>query len=399
MKSSFFLLLFITLALFACKNESKNTTNNDDVSIKDTNQFVEKFDFSNYETKYNDIALWLAGKSQLETGIYKKLEQSEAWENYSQDIALAFNTFRKVRQGKLDTFRINELGDVNKQIKTLFYPYSGPDFANAVIYFPNAQKTIMIALEKVGSIPDFSDFTEYNQTNYFSQIINSLNNILNQGYFVTKKMKVQYKNERIDSITGVLPILYIFMAQMDCYILSTEKVTVNKNSELVSAENDKNYIDEPSDNYVTGVKIEYVIKNEDIIRTLLYFSQDLDEFKINEVPQFLPFLAKQEINVTFLKAASYLNIWFAKIRNFTLEHSDYIFQDDSGIPIKYIDESKWNIKLYGVYTKTLDMFRDYFQKDLRDLYQTEKTLPLNFETGYNGTFQESNLQVFSKIKQ
>jgi hypothetical protein len=399
MKYNYFLLLLcVFFFIISCKNNSEKTNQNDTISKTENTVTEQKFDFSQYETKYNEIALWLAGKKQNVNGTYKNLEQSEAWKNYSQDLTLAFETFRKVRQGKLDTFRINELSQVNKEIKTLFYPYSGPDFANAVIYFPNAEKTIMVALEKVGSVPDFSMFTDYNQANYFTQIINSLNNILNQGYFVTKKMKVQYKNERIDSITGVLPILYIFMAQMDCYVLSTEKVTIDKNAELVSAKNDKNYIDEPSDNYVTGVKIEYVIKNESIKRTLIYFSQDLDEFKLNDVPQFLPFLAKQNINVTFLKAASYLNIWFAKIRNFTLENSDYIFQDDSGIPIKYIDKLIWEIKLYGVYTKTLDMFRDYFQKDLRDMYQTETATPLNFETGYNGTFQESNLQLFVKRK-
>lgn len=403
MKSSkllYFIIILIIPFLTNCKNNPSSNKTIENEKISDTIVVEEKNDFSEYNRNFNDLALWLAGMEQDSAGIYKHLENSQKWKDYCFDIKAAFDILKVERIGKLDTFRINELSELNKDIKTLFYPYSGPDFVHADIFFPNAEKIIMIGLEHVGDIPDFSNFTEYNKQSYFSQILTSLGNVLSKGYFITKRMKNDFASEQVDSISGVMPIFYVFMAQSDCRILDSKKITIDKNGNVIENKDNEADIDDPWDNFISGLQIDYVKKDEDKIKTVMYFSQDIGDPKLDTIPEFMTFLDNQEINVTFLKAASYLNIWFAKIRNFTLENSDYIFQDDSGIPIRYINDSIWDIKLYGEYTRTLEMFKDYFQSQLRNLYNESDVTPLDFGIGYNGsTIDQPNLQLFIKKKE
>ena len=42
----------------------------------------------------------------------------------------------------------------------LFYPFSGPDFLHAFQFYPNANEYILLALEEVGTIPDFKSISE-----------------------------------------------------------------------------------------------------------------------------------------------------------------------------------------------------------------------------------------------
>ncbi len=396
-------MIFVAFLLFFanCTDDNSNQVS-DNNQIDSTQQVVNQkdtLDLSKYDRSYNDIALWLAGISQDTNGTYKNLEQSDAWKDYSSDISEAFQMFEKSRVVKLDSFRDAYLVDANRDIKTLFYPYSGPDFMNANILFPNADTIIMAALEPIGTIPDFSGFSEYKKSSYFSQVVKSMKNILSQGYFVTKKMKVEYKSEVVDSIDGVLPILFIFLAQSDCYILDVENFTIDKQGNPSDSVPANVNLSDPNDTYITGLKINYVRTGEDKIKTIIYFSHNIGEPEINATPEFITYLNKRSINVTFLKAASYLNIWFEKIRDVTLNKSEYILQDDSGVPIKYFNTDEWNIQLFGTYTRTLAMFTEFFQPKLRDLYkQDANIIPLNFATGYNGNFEESNLQLITKKK-
>ena len=42
------------------------------------------------------------------------------------------------------------------QTATVFYPFSGPDFINVFALYPRAKTYLLIALEPVGKMPDFS---------------------------------------------------------------------------------------------------------------------------------------------------------------------------------------------------------------------------------------------------
>ena len=78
---------------------------------------------------------------------------------------------------------------------------------------------------------------------------------------------------------------------------------------------------------------------------------------------------------------------FSVTRSIVLEVSETIFQDDTGISLKYFDESIWALQLYGEYTWPIKDFAPYtHQPDLMKRYQeTEAALikHLPFPMGYH----------------
>ncbi|MFN5793234.1 MAG: hypothetical protein ACK455_00425, partial [Bacteroidota bacterium] len=102
---------------------------------------------------------------------------------------------------------------------------------------------------------------------------------------------------------------------------------------------------------------------------------------------------------TYLKSASYLlhNGNFSWTRKMITNNSKTILQDDSGIPLKFID-STWNKTFFGTYDKPIPLFKNKFQEDLKNAYSPTnsnvKSLP--FGIGYDYKLNESNLMLFTK---
>lgn len=89
---------------------------------------------------------------------------------------------------------------------------------------------------------------------------------------------------------------------------------------------------------------------------------------------------------------------FHVMRNYVLEQELSVLQDDSGIPYRFFKSSGWTVKLFGTYTKTIDMFKYKFQPDLQSAYEKQTTkLSVPFRIGYNVKFNETNL-LFAKKK-
>jgi len=88
--------------------------------------------------------------------------------------------------------------------------------------------------------------------------------------------------------------------------------------------------------------------------------------------------------------------YFSWIRNTCINASSLILQDDSGIPLSKLEESGYKVKLLGNYTRTIPLFSNLFQPDLKERYIQEKPTKLPFTIGYNAQYGECNLQLATK---
>jgi hypothetical protein len=82
-----------------------------------------------------------------------------------------------------------------------------------------------------------------------------------------------------------------------------------------------------------------------------------------------------------------------------LDESEYILQDDSGIPVPYFDTTKWDLTFYGNYTRPIPLFTARHQEDLYDIYSGNKGYnikPLPFGIGYKFRKGTSNMMLGSK---
>jgi len=130
-------------------------------------------------------------------------------------------------------------------------------------------------------------------------------------------------------------------------------------------------------------------------QTLYYFSTNLADGSF-ERSGFRAFLDRLGPADSLIKSASYLLHagGFNQVRNFLLDHSATVLQDDSGIPVRYFDPRKWRLQAFGHYVGPLALFGRSYQPELAELFQHAQ--PLDFGIGYRFRRNESNLLLAQK---
>jgi hypothetical protein len=73
-----------------------------------------------------------------------------------------------------------------------------------------------------------------------------------------------------------------------------------------------------------------------------------------------------------------------------------IVQDDSGIPLAYFDPNKWSLRFFGVYLGPIEVFKQHYQPQLRELFKEANPPLLDFGFGYRWNYKEANLIVATR---
>jgi hypothetical protein len=82
---------------------------------------------------------------------------------------------------------------------------------------------------------------------------------------------------------------------------------------------------------------------------------------------------------------------FDAVRSFLLNDSVTVLEDDSGIPVKYFSPDKWTLRFFGSYTGPINLFKNYYEPDLRQYYENSSPKPLTFSFGYQWNRHNSTL--------
>ncbi|HAN75839.1 MAG TPA: hypothetical protein DCQ51_03390 [Planktothrix sp. UBA8407] len=330
-----------------------------------------------------DTAKLIAGIKVDQKSQFYPLTQSNFWVNYRSFIDPAWSKLEKQQLAKVSQWSEQELATINQSNPEIFYPFSGPDFLYASLFFPTAKEYVLTALEPVGTLPDFNELSESQRHQKLANIKNSLYSLLQFSFFQTKEMKSDLSNQ------GVLPLILLFMARTNNRILDLQYIGLDQDAKIQKFEK----------GMIPGVKIDFVHNGEKQPRTLYYFSADISDDGLKKTPQFSKFIKQINQPVTYLKAASYLmhRPGFSAIRELILDQSQAVLQDDSGIPLKYFAPKKWNLNFFGTYTAPISLFSVRYQPDLRKVYQSNTSLkPLNFGVGYKFGVNQSNLMLATK---
>ena len=138
---------------------------------------------------YNDIALFIGGISNPGSTLAAG-EGRPAWVRHAKFFDQNWERFTRGRLAPMREWAAKELAAA--QTATVFYPFSGPDFINVFALFPRAKTYLLIALEPVGEMPDFSS---RNEQNFFASLQRSLYDLLHLDFFITNKMKACHRQE------------------------------------------------------------------------------------------------------------------------------------------------------------------------------------------------------------
>jgi hypothetical protein len=330
----------------------------------------------------NDIARFLAGMPVPENSPLAPLTRDPAWQEHSAFFEKEFSKLNLRQLEKLHAWEATYLPEVTQPTPVAFYMFSGPDFLYVDQFFPNASVYVLCGKESMGPPPD--PLRIPNLSGALGNLENAMRSSLNTTYFITKDMKVDLQQQNLN---GVLPILYVFIVRADKSITNVTFGSLNSNGVFEEAAPGK------KGGSIPGVRIRYTANQSGNSQTLYYFTTDISDGGIKSAPGFLKFCQRLGIGSSFLKSSSYLMFeqGFATIRNFILEHSNRIVQDDSGIPLVYFDSNKWNLRLFGVYVGPIDLFKQHYQPRLQELFRQINPPPLDFGFGYRWNYKEANL--------
>lgn len=333
-------------------------------------------------------ALVLAGMKEEAYKAGARIPGSDLWWNYGRELDKSWKRLERGQLARLRKWADRELKPQWSQSQVIFYPFGGPDFLYASVFFPRADVYVLTGIETVGDIVPTDGLPDARVDALVTAAALQFQDIGGLTFFRTNDLK-----QGQDDL-GTARLLLIFLARTGHEILDATPVILDKAGKPQDvALGPSGKSNAPPG--VPGIRIVFRRKGEADLRNLFYFSQDLSNAGLTQNPGYLEFVRRWPRPITFLKATSYLLQYktFSAIRRFILDRSVAVLQDDSGIAVKNYDPSRWDLTFYGHYVGPIDMFAEFFQDELKNAYLTPAVKPLDFGIGYRFKPNESCLML------
>jgi len=300
----------------------------------------------------------------------------------------------RARISAMDNWRAQELKVPGTQNRTMLYPFSGPDFFNAYALFPNYPRYIFFSLERPGTMPDLESVTPVQFAKLLQDVRSAFRDIFERNYFIT-----DYMNKQLTTpwIRGTVPVMATMMALMQLHIVRIEPIDLFP--ELTRAYDAPDVSPRPH-RIMRSVRMDFVGASGGAPQQLYYFAIDATDKQLDFYPGFIDWVAQHRPATALLKSASYLlhDNQFEKTRNMILTTADFVIQDDTGIPYRFLGQSPWHVRLYGRYNKpNMKGLRYGYQADLESAYKAKGDLTdLPFPFGYHWKGKQSGLLIANR---
>ena len=317
----------------------------------------------------DDIGRFLAGRPVHAGAGLSRLQQTAEYQIHQREMAALWR-IAGTRMNEMRAWSARELTPVIGGGATVLYPFGGPDLLYVSAMFPQARDYALIGLEPVGEVAALEALPPGEVLAALSAFREITRTQLAAGYFVTKDMRA-FPGSNI--LRGVTPIL-----------LSTVALSGGRVDAVSSL----------SASGLAGVEVRFH-DAAGVRHRAWYVAGDLSNSGFGGGCR--KWLAGLGGNVSYFKAASYLmhDAHFSQARDFFLQQSRVILQDDSGIPLRYFSPA-WEQHFFGKYEHPIELFAKFQQNDLRQAYAAQPSAALEFGTGYQVNQWQGNLLLAVK---
>jgi hypothetical protein len=146
-----------------------------------------------------------------------------------------------------------------------------------------------------------------------------------------------------------------------------------------------------------GVRIDFSSASGGPLRQLYYFSVDAADKWLEFYPGFLDWVAQHRPASALLKSASYLlhDSQFEKTRAMILSSTDYVIQDDTGIPYRFAASSMAGA-VYGRYHKPIKGSATVTRLTLNPLTKAKPMSRSSLPFGYHWRGKQSGLLIATR---
>ena len=331
-----------------------------------------------------DTARYLAGLEPAAGSPLSPLTKNASWTRHARYLDQAW---ARLDKGQLSRINAWSKKNVTEYQPFMLYMFSGPDFLYADAFYPHAKTYVLSALEPVGAIPEVSRMSGGSRAAALQNLRASMQEVLSYSFFITKQMKAELRSGRLP---GTLPVLYVFLARAGKTVQDVALVSLNPDGTVTPREGGA-----PKGSS-EGVKIIFTDADPQP-RTLYYFATDLSDGGLPN-SGFMTFCRGLGPADSLVKSASYLlhSGYFTTARNFLLEQSAVIIQDDSGIPLRNFDSENWELHPFGRYLGPISIFPGRYQQEMRRLFSGGRAKPVDFGIGYRWRTRETNVLLAIK---
>ncbi|MCW1924832.1 hypothetical protein OKA05_19870 [Luteolibacter arcticus] len=363
------LLLLLPLACLAASCGPSKPPRGQTQQVYDPNQ--QTFSPAEGEATADDVARFLAGRPVEHGAALSQMQQTGNYQDHVRLMGQNWRVFASKRTGKQRDWSAANIRPLVGDSRTLLYPFGGPDLLHAIALFPQASNYVLLGLEPAGGLPYLDNQDPGSVMAALDRLGVAMDSQLKHGYFITKDMKGDLAG---GAIPGVTPILLASLALMDAQVQSVEPLNAGGRS---------------------GVDIRFRLPGGGN-RRAIYVSGDLSNGGFNS--SYRSWLSSYDGSVAYFKAASYLthDSGFSGIRDWVLGNCQAVVQDDSGIPYRYYDSSKWDLRLFGDYDAPIALFAKHAQPDLKAAYDASGGSAIPFGSGYHIRDYEANLLIAVK---
>jgi hypothetical protein len=332
----------------------------------------EAFTLEDGEATADDVARFLAGRPVRHGAVLSQLQQGAGYQDHAAGMAMKWRVFASKRTGKQRAWAEQNLRPAIGNPRVLLYPFGGPDLLHATALFPQASNYVLLGLEPAGGLPQLEGQDPGAVMASLDRLGRSMDSQLKHGYFITKDMKGDLAG---GPLPGVTPILLASLSLMDATVENVQPLDAAGRP---------------------GVDIRFRLPGGGS-RRAIYVSGDLSNGGFNA--SYRDWMSSYGGSTAYFKAASYLmhDSGFSGIREWVLGNCRNVVQDDSGIPFRYYDSSRWDIRLHGDYDSPIPLFAKHAQPDLRAAYDAIGSgPPVPFGSGYHIRADEANLLIAVK---
>jgi hypothetical protein len=331
----------------------------------------------------DEQARFIAGLPVAEGSPLSKLEATAAWKAHAAELDARWAELEQHRLAPMGAWGKSALASRIQPKLSLVYLFGGPDAITVDVLYPDAPTYVLAGLEPLGQIPRLETLSEDELGRSLVNLRTSLKSTIDWSFFVTDAMDRALAKTQLK---GVMPVLMLFLARNHDRILEAQLVHLDRAGKVVEVGAAGS---RPPPGGVPGLHVRFEREGDHSVHDLYYFRQDLTDALLPGKPGLFPFLRSLGPSNAFLKAASFIlhDKHFARTRDYLLEESASILQDDSGIPFHLLARPKpkqraFDLVLFGQYTPSRKAFRDHFQADMKKAWDEGHPEPLPFDTGY-----------------
>lgn len=322
-------------------------------------------------TEVDDAARVIAGFNPGQARIGRA---DEAFlKTYGQEVSSHWREYERKIGLPMQDWGCQEIGGVKGG--TVFYPFAGPDLPTVHQLFPDADRYVLVSMQKGEPPLQLEKLTKGQVDDYMDAFRRAWKFYGTLGFFRTDDLDGRGKME--GRPVGVTGGLMAFAVRLGYEIESIEPILLELNDDEIKPRG------RGPERPETWDSVRMTL-NKDGRRVIVdHVRVDLSNASVGRSNGPGVWLGRMARNPMLIKAASHLlqEPEFSIFRDIVLANAPLIVQDETGIDYAALSRD-YNVRLYGKFTRPNGSFDQNLQRSLAAAYQKGNVRPLPFRTGY-----------------